>query len=200
VLVDEALIERIRGEMPELPDAKRERFMRDYGLPPYDAAILTGQRPLAEYYETVAAATSAKPKTAANWVLGELTAALNRDNLEITASRIPAETLAALLDRIEDGTISGKIAKELFETLWTEGGSVDDIIKARGLEQITDTASIDAIVDEVLAANPAQVEQFRGGKTQVIGFLVGQVMKATGGKANPRQVNEALRAKLGDSQ
>ncbi|MBN1240969.1 MAG: Asp-tRNA(Asn)/Glu-tRNA(Gln) amidotransferase subunit GatB [Gammaproteobacteria bacterium] len=200
VLVDEALIERIRAELPELPDAKRERFIREYELPQYDAAILTGQRPLAEYYEAVVAATAAKPKTAANWVLGELTAALNREGLDIAASRMPASTLAALLDRIEDGTISGKIAKELFDTLWTEGGSVDAIIKARGLEQITDTASIEAIVDDVLAANPAQVEQYRGGKTQVIGFLVGQVMKATGGKANPRQVNETLRAKLGEPQ
>jgi aspartyl-tRNA(Asn)/glutamyl-tRNA(Gln) amidotransferase subunit B len=196
VLVDDALIERLEAELPELPDAKRERFMRDYELPLYDAAILTGQRQLADYYESVVAATSAKPKAAANWVLGELTAALNRDGLDITASRMPAATLAALLDRIEDGTISGKIAKDLFETLWKEGGSVDAIIRSRGLEQITDSASIDAVVDDVLAANPAQVEQYRGGKPQVIGFLVGQVMKATGGKANPQQVNAALRAKL----
>src|SRR5690606_37268079 len=135
VLVDEALIERLRAALPELPDAKRERFMRDYSLPLYDAAILTAQRQLAEYYEAVVAATTAKPKTAANWVLGELTGALNRDALDITSSRVPPDTLAALLDRIEDGTISGKIAKELFDTLWTEGGSVDEIIRSRGLEQ-----------------------------------------------------------------
>jgi aspartyl-tRNA(Asn)/glutamyl-tRNA(Gln) amidotransferase subunit B len=185
--------------LPELPDAKRERFMRDYGLPAYDAQVLTVERPLAEYFEAVAKATKAAPKIAANWVMGELTGALNRDGLEIGAARVSAATLAALLDKLAAGTISGKIAKEVFEAVWNGEGSVDDIIEKRGLTQISDSASIDKLVAEVIAANPAQVEQFRAGKQQVLGFLVGQVMKASRGKANPQQVNEALRKQLGAS-
>jgi aspartyl-tRNA(Asn)/glutamyl-tRNA(Gln) amidotransferase subunit B len=197
VVVDDALIERARAELPELPDAKRERFERDYALPAEDAGILTAHRPLADYYEAVARATRAQPKIAANWVLGELTGALNRSGVSIEDARIAPDTLAALLDKLADGTISGKIAKEIFETLWNEGGDVESIIESRGLTQITDAASIEALVDEAIAANPAQVEQYRGGKTQVLGFLVGQVMKASRGKANPQQVNEILRTKLG---
>jgi aspartyl-tRNA(Asn)/glutamyl-tRNA(Gln) amidotransferase subunit B len=197
VVVDDALIERARAELPELPDAKRERFERDYALPAADAGVLTAQRPLADYYEAVARATRAQPKSAANWVLGELTAALNRSGASIEETRVAPETLAALLDKLEDGTISGKIAKEIFETLWNEGGDVESIIQSRGLTQITDAASIEALVDEAIAAYPAQVEQYRAGKTQVLGFLVGQVMKASRGKANPQQVNAILRTKLG---
>jgi aspartyl-tRNA(Asn)/glutamyl-tRNA(Gln) amidotransferase subunit B len=197
VVIDEALIERARKALPELPDAKRERFERDYALPAYDAAVLTAQRPLADYFEAVVGASRARPKAAANWVLGDLTAALNRSGTTIEQTRIAPRKLAALLDKLEDGTISGKIAKEIFETLWNEGGEVESIIESRGLTQITDAASIEALVDEVIAAHPAQVEQCRGGKTQVVGFLVGQVMKASRGKANPQQVNAILRAKLG---
>jgi aspartyl-tRNA(Asn)/glutamyl-tRNA(Gln) amidotransferase subunit B len=201
VAIDDALVEQIRGSLPELPDAKRARFSEQYGLSAYDAGVLTAQRALAEYFETVAKSTRAAPKIAANWVMGELTAALNRDGLEIGASRVPAPALAGLLDKIEGGTISGKIAKEVFEALWTDGpageGNVDEIISKRGLVQISDSGAIDAFVDQVIAANPAQVEQFRAGKQQVLGFLVGQVMKASKGKANPQQVNEALRKKLG---
>ncbi|HEX5420852.1 MAG TPA: Asp-tRNA(Asn)/Glu-tRNA(Gln) amidotransferase subunit GatB [Gammaproteobacteria bacterium] len=227
LVVEEALIERVRAELPELPDAKRERFERDYGLSADDAAQLTSHRPLADYYEAVLAGdtataaaegarpeaggttsstsgggprpakTGARPKLAANWVLGELSAALNRSGIDIEQSRIEPAKLAALLDKIEDGTISGKIAKEIFETLWNEGGKVAEIIESRGLEQITDASSIEALVDEVIARNPAQAEQYRSGKTQVLGFLVGQVMKASRGKANPQQVNTALRARLG---
>ncbi|HEU4619368.1 MAG TPA: Asp-tRNA(Asn)/Glu-tRNA(Gln) amidotransferase subunit GatB [Gammaproteobacteria bacterium] len=197
VVVDEALIERVRRSLPELPDAKRARFERDYSLPAYDATVLTAHRPLADYFEAVVGATRAGPKAAANWVLGELTAALNRSGASIEQTRIAPETLAALLDKIEDGTISGKIAKEIFETLWNEGGEVESIIESRGLKQITDAASIEGLVDEAIAAHPAQVEQYRAGKTQVLGFLVGQVMKASRGKANPQQVNAILRTKLG---
>src|SRR5690606_26152806 len=179
VVVDDALIERIRAELPELPDAKRERFIAEYELPADDAAILTGQRPLADYYEAAVAATKARPKAVANWVLGELTGALNRSGLDITASRVAPAQLAALLDRIEDGTISGKIAKEVFETLWDEGGDVAQIIESRGLVQITDSEAIEALVDDVINAYPDQVHQYRDGKTQVLGFLVGQVMKAS---------------------
>src|SRR5690606_23666127 len=196
LVVDDALIERARAELPELPDAKRERFMSEYELPPYDASILTGQRPLADYYEAAVKATKARPKTVANWVLGELMGALNRAGLEIGDSRVAPEQLAALLDRIEDGTISGKIAKDVFETLWNEGGDVAQIIESRGLVQITDREAIEALVDDVISAYPEQVQQYRDGKTQVLGFLVGQVMKASRGKANPQQVHQVLRARL----
>jgi aspartyl-tRNA(Asn)/glutamyl-tRNA(Gln) amidotransferase subunit B len=159
--------------------------------------VLTADKRLADYFEAVAKGTRATPKIAANWVMGDLTAALNRAGLEIDASRVSAATLAALLDRIEAGTISGKIAKEVFEAVWNGEGTVDAVIEKRGLVQISDAASIDKLVAEVIAANPAQAEQFRAGKQQVLGFLVGQVMKASRGKANPQQVNEALRRQLG---
>jgi aspartyl-tRNA(Asn)/glutamyl-tRNA(Gln) amidotransferase subunit B len=201
VSIDEQLVATVRASLPELPDAKRERFMRDYALPAYDAGVLTVERALADYFEAVAKATKAAPKIAANWVMGELTGALNREGLEVGAARVSAPALASLLDKIAAGTISGKIAKEVFEALWTDsrGGesSVDEIIEKRGLTQISDSASIDKLVAEVIAANPTQVEQFRAGKQQVLGFLVGQIMKASRGKANPQQVNEALRKQLG---
>ena len=200
VVVDEALIAAVRASLPELPDAKRDRFMRDYRLPAYDADVLTADKALADFFETVAKGTGAAPKIAANWVMGELTGALNRDGLTIGATRVSALALAALLDKLAAGAISGKIAKEVFEALWTDGsngeGLVDAIIEKRGLTQISDAASIDKLVAEVIAANPAQVEQFRAGKQQVLGFLVGQVMKASRGKANPQQVNDALRKQL----
>ena len=197
VTIDDAFVAGIESTLPELPDEKRARFIEQYGLPAYDAGVLTAQRALAEYFELVAAKTRAAPKIAANWVMGELTAALNRDGLEIGASRVTAPALAALLDKIESGTISGKIAKEVFEALWAGEGTADEIIAKRGLVQISDAGAIDALVDQVVSANPAQAEQFRAGKQQVLGFLVGQVMKASKGKANPQQVNEALRKKLG---
>jgi aspartyl-tRNA(Asn)/glutamyl-tRNA(Gln) amidotransferase subunit B len=197
VAVDEELVARVRVSLPELPDAKRERFMRDYALPAYDAQVLTVERPLADYFEVVTKATKAAPKIAANWIMGELTAALNRDGLAVGATRVSAAMLATLLDKLAAGTISGKIAKEVFEAVWQSEGTVDEIIDKRGLTQISDSASIDKLVAEVVAANPAQVEQFRAGKEQVLGFLVGQVMKASRGKANPQQVNDALRRALG---
>jgi aspartyl-tRNA(Asn)/glutamyl-tRNA(Gln) amidotransferase subunit B len=198
VSIDDRLVEQVRASLPELPDAKRERFMRDYALPAYDAQVLTVERALADYFEAVAKATKAAPKIAANWVMGELTAALHRDGLEVRASRVSAPALASLLDKIAAGTISGKIAKEVFEAVWSGEGSVDEIIEKRGLTQISDSASIDKLVADVIAANPTQVEQFRAGKQQVLGFLVGQVMKASRGKANPQQVNDALRKQLGN--
>jgi aspartyl-tRNA(Asn)/glutamyl-tRNA(Gln) amidotransferase subunit B len=197
VAISDERIDRVRTAMPELPQAKSERFMRDYGLPAYDVGILVADKDVADYFETCAAATGAPPKNTANWIIGELTGALNRSGREISDSAVSPAALAALLDRIEDGTISGKIAKDVFEAMWSGEGSVDEIIRARGLEQISDSASIDALVQQVIDANPDQVEQYRGGKAQVLGFLVGQVMKASQGKANPKQVNEALRRLLG---
>jgi aspartyl-tRNA(Asn)/glutamyl-tRNA(Gln) amidotransferase subunit B len=196
VVVEEHEIAAIRAALPELPEAKRRRFIEDYGLSAYDADVLTSMRALGDYYDAVAAMTKSTPKLAANWIMGELTAALNREHLEIGASKIAPAELAALLDKIHDGTISGKIAKEIFEALWRGEGAVEEIIDKRGLRQISDSASIEALVADVLAANPEQVEQFRAGKAQVLGFLVGQVMKASQGKANPQQVNAVLRAAL----
>jgi len=188
-------IEAIRAEMPELPDAKRERFARDYALSGYDAAALTSTRELADYYEALVAAGGA-PKLAANWLLGDFTAALNRSELEVLQSPVAPAALAQLLARIQDETISGKIGKEVFDAMWAGEGDADSIIAARGLKQITDTGAIDRIIDEVIKANPAQLEQYRAGKDKLLGFFVGQVMKKTQGKANPAQVNERLRARL----
>jgi aspartyl-tRNA(Asn)/glutamyl-tRNA(Gln) amidotransferase subunit B len=196
VVVEEDLIERLRAELPELPDAKRDRFMSEHGLPRYDAGVLTASSAMADYYERVVAGTGAPAKLAANWVMGELTGALNRENLDIAQSKVSPEALGELLNKIEDGTISGKIAKEVFDAMWNGEGDAASIIESRGLEQISDSASIEALVDEVIDANPAQVQQLREGKMQVIGFLVGQVMKASQGKANPQQVNAMLRDKL----
>jgi aspartyl-tRNA(Asn)/glutamyl-tRNA(Gln) amidotransferase subunit B len=190
-------IEAIRARLPELPDARRDRFRADYALSAYDAEVLTAQRTLADYFEAVVAQTNAKPKLAANWISSELLGALNQDGLSIEQSPVDAAMLASLLDRIADSTISGKLGKDVFDALWKGEGTVEQIIDRRGLRQITDSASIEALVDEVLAANPSQAEQYRSGKRQVLGFLVGQVMKASQGKANPQQVNDMLREKLG---
>jgi aspartyl-tRNA(Asn)/glutamyl-tRNA(Gln) amidotransferase subunit B len=198
VEIDAAFIDAVATTLPELPDAKLDRFMKVYQLPAYDAGVLTAQKALADYFESVVAATKASAKVAANWVIGELTGALNREGLEIGATRVAAQDLAQLLDKIADGTISGKIAKEVFEAVWNGEGTVQAIIEKRGLVQISDSASIEALVDQAIAAHPAQAEQFRAGKQQVLGFLVGQVMKASGGKANPAAVNAALRKKLAD--
>ena len=196
VHITAAHIESIRTQLPELPEQKRARFIEQYELSKYDSGVLTGQRSLADFFEAVAAGTTAPPKLAANWIISELTGALNKADLDIEQSPVSADDLAALLDKINDNTISGKIAKEVFDALWNEGGNVADIIRERGLEQITDTDSIAALVDKAIEDNPNQVAQYRAGKTQIIGFLVGQVMQASQGKANPQQVNAALRKKL----
>ncbi len=189
-------IEAVRATLPELPDARRARFESEYQLSADDAAFLTAARETAEFYEaTVAACGDAR--LAANWVRGELFGYLNRENRDITDSPVSAAMLGALIRRIQDNTISGKIAKEVLEAMWKGEGEADAIIEARGLRQITDTGAIEAEVDRVIAENPKQVEQYRGGKTKLMGFFVGQVMKATGGKANPAQVNELIRKKLG---
>jgi aspartyl-tRNA(Asn)/glutamyl-tRNA(Gln) amidotransferase subunit B len=195
--IDAEFIESVRGTLPELPDAKRERFEREYGLSGYDAGVLTASRELADYYEAVVRELGGEPKAAANWVMGDLAGALNRENLDIGASRVSARQLASLLKRVRDETISGKIAKEVFEAMWAGEGDADAVIRQRGLEQITDARAIDALVAQVVEANPKQAAQYHAGKAALFGFFVGQVMKASGGKANPQQVNAILKEKLG---
>ena len=197
VEISNEFIESVRETLPELPDDKRHRFIDDYGIKQDDAAILTVNQATADYFEEAAASAEAPAQVVANWVIGDLSGALNKEGLEIEACRIPAADLAGLINRIHDNTISGKIAKEVFEAMWAGEGSADAVIEARGLKQITDTSAIEAIVDKVIAANPGQAEEYRAGKEKLIGFFVGQVMKETGGKANPGQVNEILRTKLG---
>ena len=195
--IDDATIEAVRATLPELPDEKAARFVRDHGLTAYDAGVLTASRELADYYETVVAGLGGgQHKLAANWVMGELSGALNKDTLDIGQSRIPAGRLAGLLARIVDSTISGKIAKEVFEAMWTEGLDADAIIDAKGLRQITDTSAIEQAIDEVMSKSPGQLAEYRAGKDKLFGYFVGQVMKATGGKANPAQLNELLKRKL----
>ncbi len=194
--LDDAFIDSVRAELPELPDARNARFQAEFALPETDAAQLTADRGIADYFEAVNAKTAADAKTAANWILGALSAALNKHGLGIEQSPLESDQLALLLNRIADGTISGKIAKEVFDALW-QGGNADEVIRARGLEQITDPTELEAIIDRTLRDHPEQVKQYREGKQKVFGFLVGQVMKQTGGKANPGQVNEILRGKLG---
>ncbi len=194
--LDYDFIEAVRETLPELPDTKRRRFIDQYALSLEDAAQLTAERALADYFEATAKATSADPKTVANWIIGDLSGYLNKENKEITASSVSAAQLAKLINRIHDKTISGKIAKEVFEAMWCGEGDVDDIIENKGLKQITDSVAIETIVDEVLVKSAQQIEQYKSGQTKVFGYFVGQVMKATQGKANPQQVNEILRKKL----
>jgi aspartyl-tRNA(Asn)/glutamyl-tRNA(Gln) amidotransferase subunit B len=194
--LDPAWIAAVAAALPELPQAKRERFMRDDALAAYDAAVLTSSRELADYFEALSAALPGQAKLAANWVMGELSARLNREGLEIAASPITSAQLATLLQRIADGTISGKIAKEVFDAMWAGEGSADQIIAARGLRQISDSGELEQLVESVLAANPAQVAEYRAGKDKAFNFLVGQAMKASKGKANPAQINALLRQKL----
>ncbi len=196
LVIGNEFIESVRVAMPELPDAKKQRFIRDFGLSVYDATVLTSTRVLAAYYEEVVQQLGGNPKLAANWIMGEVLGALNREGNEINASPVNPHMLAVLLRRIEDNTISGKLAKEVFEAMWKGEGDADQIIKNRGLKQITDTSTIAAIIDEVIANNPQQLAQYRAGKDKLFGFFVGQVMKASSGKANPTQVNEALKQKL----
>jgi aspartyl-tRNA(Asn)/glutamyl-tRNA(Gln) amidotransferase subunit B len=197
LVVDAALLESVRKSLPELPDEKAARFASQYGLSAYDAGVLTASREIAEYYESVVRTLGDKhAKLGANWVMGDLSGALNRDSVEITAARVSAAQLAGLLARIVDETISGKIAKDVFEAMWIEGKAADDIIEAKGLKQITDTGAIEKMIEEVMAANPKQLADYRSGKDKLFGFFVGQVMKVTAGKANPAQVNELLKKKL----
>ena len=194
--IDGAFLDAVRATLPELPDAKAARFAHEYGLSEYDAGVLTASRELAGYYEEVVRRLGGEPKLAANWVSGDLAAFLNRDNLEIDASRVGPAQLAGLVGRIADQTISGKIAKDVFEAMWVSGRDADAIIAEKGLRQITDTGAIERAIDEVMARNPGQLAEYRAGKDKLFGFFVGQTMKATQGKANLAQLNELLRKKL----
>jgi aspartyl-tRNA(Asn)/glutamyl-tRNA(Gln) amidotransferase subunit B len=191
-------IEEVRQQLPELPDAKRQRLVDQYNVKADDASLLVSSRALADFFEEAAGATEAPPQLVANWVVGELSGALNRDGLDIEASKVSAAALAGLLTRIHDNTISGKIAKQVFESMWSEGEPADDIIEAKGLKQITDSSAIEAVVDRVIETHPGQVAEYKAGKDKLIGFFVGQVMKETKGQANPGQVNQILKAKLSD--
>ena len=193
--LDPDWVEEIRANLPELPDPKKERFMADYGLTAYDAGVLVAEREIADFFEAVAKGRDAK--SVANWMTGEFFAALNRSGLELAEAPVDAGKLGGLIDLIEDKTISGRIAKEVFEEMWESGASAADIVAQKGLKQITDEGAIEAIVARVIADNPGQVEQFKAGNEKLIGWFVGQVMKATQGKANPGLVNRILKQKLG---
>ena len=196
VVIDNTLKESIKRELPELPDVKKERFKEEYGLDENNAAALTATREMADYFESVLKKSDCAAKLCANWVMGDLFGALNKEGLEISESPMGYERLAGLLRRIADNTISGKIAKQVFEEMWQSLATADEIIEAKGLKQITDSGAIEKIIDQVIADNPSQVEQYLSGKEKLFGFFVGQVMKASQGKANPGEVNKMLKEKL----
>ena len=197
IVTSEETIEKYRSELPELPDARRARLEKEYGLSDYDAGIITSSRAMAEYFDAVVA-TGADPKLAANWIMGDLAKNLNEDGIDITKSPVSAERLGKMIGLIMKDMISGKIAKKVFKEMWTNEDEPEKIVKDKGLVQITDTGAIEAAVDAAIAANPKAVEEYKGGKKKAIGALVGQVMKATRGKANPQMVNKMLAEKLAD--
>jgi len=201
IVIDEAYIEAVRATLPELPGAKRQRFIESYGLNDYDAALLVPHHDMADYFEAVVSACDAA-KPAANWILGDLSGALNRNEISISESPITAERLAGLITRIEDGTLSSKLAKQVFDAMWDGEGDADDIIAARGLKQVSDSGALEAMVDEVISNNPDQVAQYRAAdeakRKKLSGFFVGQIMKASQGQANPQMLNALLLQKLDD--
>ena len=196
VKIDTELLQELQATLPELPDVKKQRFCDEFGLSQEDAIQLTSSRDLADYFEQAAAKTNGQAKLVANWVLGELSAALNQNSISVSESPIDTDRFTQLIMRIADGTISGKIAKEVFQDMWNSDKTADQIIGEKELQQISDIGELEAIVDQVIKDNPQQVEQYLSGKDKVFGFFVGKVMKETKGKANPRQVNELLKNKL----
>jgi len=196
VAVSAAWIESIRSDLPELPQQRRDRFVRDFKLPLYDAEVLTGSRELAEYFEACVACHP-QPKKVSNWIMGELLRLLNETKKTIGECLITPSSLAAMLSMVDKGTISGKMAKKVFEEMYATGKDPSVIVKSKGLEQVSDHGELAAIVDGILAAHPRQVEEYRQGKEKVFGFFVGETMKATRGKANPQLVNELLKKRLG---
>jgi aspartyl-tRNA(Asn)/glutamyl-tRNA(Gln) amidotransferase subunit B len=189
-------VERVRGEMTELPRSMAERFVRNYGLPAYDAATLTQSKAMAAYFEDTAKACGS-PKLASNWIMGEVSRRMNTGEVAFEHLPVSSAQLAALISRIADGTISNNAAKQVFDALWAEGGNVDSIIEAKGLKQMNDSGELEKIIDEVLAANPKNVEEYKAGNAKALNGLVGPIMKASKGKANPAQVNALLLKKLG---
>ena len=195
VMITEEYRQQVRGELPELPEQKQQRYMDELGLSAYDAGVITASISLANYFDKVAKKTG-DAKLSANWITGELSARLNREEIEIDNAAVDAEAFAQLLLRIQDNTISGKIAKDVLDAMWNGEGNADEVIESKGLKQITDSGAIEAFVDEVIANNPSQFEELKGGKDKMMGFFVGQVMKMSKGKANPAQVNELIRSKM----
>jgi aspartyl-tRNA(Asn)/glutamyl-tRNA(Gln) amidotransferase subunit B len=195
LVLDEPWIQTIASSLPELPRAKRDRFMASYGLSAYDATVLTQSRALADYFETGMRARTLDPKILANWVMGEVLAGLNRDHLEIEAAPVSADELAGLLARIVDGTLSGKMAKEVFEAMWGGGGTADAVIDQKGLRQLSDTGALESVIDAVIAAHPEQWAEYCAGRDKLLGFFVGQVMQATRGQASPQLLNALIEKK-----
>ena len=195
IVVDPEWIAAIKAGLPELPDTKKERFIREYGIPEYDAEVLTSSKPLANYYEACLQ-VYAKPKIVSNWIMSELLRELKRDEREIEEGPVPAQNLAEMLKLIDEGLISGKIAKSVFEEMYRTGKKAEEVVKEKGWVQVTDTSAIEKSIEEILAKNPKEVEEYKKGKEKLFGFFVGQVMKATQGKANPQLVNELLKKKL----
>jgi aspartyl-tRNA(Asn)/glutamyl-tRNA(Gln) amidotransferase subunit B len=200
VEIENSFIEEIRKQLPELPDAKKQRFIDEFKLSEYDSGVLTAQKEMSDYFETCVKAADGEAKLSSNWITGELAAALNKENKDITDSPVTAEMLGGMVKRIKDDTISGKIAKQVFEAMWNGEGDADAIIESKGLKQVTDTGAIEKLVDDVIANSPDQVAQYQAApddkKGKLIGYFVGQIMKQSQGKANPKQVNELLRQKL----
>ena len=200
VEIEDSYIEQIRNELPELPNAKKQRFIDDFKLSEYDSGVLTAQKELSDYFEACVKAADGEAKLSSNWITGELAAALNKESIDITNSPVSAEHLGGMIKRIKDDTISGKIAKQVFEAMWNGEGDADSIIESKGLKQVTDTGAIEKLVDDVIANSPDQVAQYQAApddkKGKLIGYFVGQIMKQSQGKANPKQVNELLREKL----
>jgi aspartyl-tRNA(Asn)/glutamyl-tRNA(Gln) amidotransferase subunit B len=196
LVITEEQIAKVRNDLPELPQQKRQRFMEQYSLSTYDATLLVSSRAMADYFEQALAASGNHAKLTANWITGELSAALNKSDMDITASPVTATELGQLVLRIADNTISGKMAKTLFENLWNQEGNVDEIIEKQGLKQVTDSSAIEALIEKILQANPQQVADYRAGKDKLFGFFVGQAMKESGGKLNPKQLNDLLKEKL----
>jgi aspartyl-tRNA(Asn)/glutamyl-tRNA(Gln) amidotransferase subunit B len=191
--LEQGWIDGIKSGLPELPDEKKARFVKSYGLSAYDASVLVAERASADYFEAVAKGRDGK--LAANWVINELFGRLNKEGKTVETSPVTAAQIGSIIDLISLGTISGKIAKDVFEIIWTEGGDPAAIVEARGLKQVTDTGAIEKAVDEIIAANPEKVAQAKA-KPNMLGWFVGQVMKATGGKANPQAVNDILRSRI----
>jgi len=196
LVIDDAFIEAVAATMPELPTKRRERFVTTFELPAADAQLLCADRQTADFFEAVLEGHKFAPKLAANWMLGELLGRMNKEDVELADIPVTAQQLGQLIERVNDGTLSGKLGKQVFEALWGSEGSVDEIIEKKGLKQITDTGAIEAMIDEVIAANPSQLAEYRAGKEKLLSFFVGAVMKASRGKANPAQLNQILREKL----